>query len=179
MTLETNIDLIENILAPYKEIIGKDYMAYKNHVYRMVNFCLELKKCTKLEREKLFIAACFHDIGIWLNKTIDYIPPSIPPAVNYLKENKQLDWQEEITLMIENHHKLNPFKDDNFPLIEIFRKGDLVDFSLGLFKFGISKSCIKEVKQTFPNAGFHKGLFKKIAIWILRHPFNPAPMLKW
>lgn len=179
MKVEQNINLIDKILKPYIDTIGTDFLGYKNHVYRMVNFCFILSDNDTIERQKIIIAACFHDIGIWLNKTIDYIPPSIPPMLDYLKKNNLEHWQEEIRLMIEEHHKLTKYKNPNFPLVEKFRKGDLVDFSLGLIKFGIPKLFIEEVKSSFPNAGFHKGLFKKIFIWILKHPLKPAPMLKW
>ena len=44
-------------------------------------------------------------------------------------------WSEQIALMIEWHHKVRPYRNERFPLVEVFRKGDLVDFSLGVFKF--------------------------------------------
>ncbi len=179
MQIEKNINLIENILEPYKEIIAADYLGYKNHVYRMVHFCLMLKQHNPVEREKLLIAACYHDIGIWVAKTIDYISPSIPPAMEYLEKNDLQHWQREITLMIEEHHKLRTYTNTDYPMVEIFRKGDLIDFSLGIFKFGLSKKTIKKVKTTFPNSGFHKQLMKKISLWVLKNPLNPAPMMKW
>jgi hypothetical protein len=37
--------------------------------------------------------------------------------------------------MIDQHHKLGPYRDD--PLVETLRKGDLVDFSLGILKCGL------------------------------------------
>ena len=62
--------------------------------------------------------------------------------------------------MVEFHHKVRAYKDEQYPLVEIFRKGDLVDFSLGIFKCGVPRTYIKSVKQTIPNAGFHKFLIK-------------------
>jgi len=81
--------------------------------------------------------------------------------------------------MIEEHHKLREYENENYPLVELFRKGDLVDFSLGLVKFGLPNEYIKTIKRTFPNMGFHKGLLKKVSVWFLKHPLNPAPMIKW
>jgi hypothetical protein len=43
-------------------------------------------------------------------------------------------------------------------LVEVFRKGDLVDFSIGLIKSGLPGSLVKEVKAAIPNAGFHRFL---------------------
>ncbi|MBV2092751.1 MAG: hypothetical protein KUF72_17880, partial [Candidatus Thiodiazotropha sp. (ex Ctena orbiculata)] len=65
------------------------------------------------------------------------------------------------------------------PLVEVFRQGDLVDFSLGLLRFGIAKSTVQEVRAAFPNAGFHAALARRAGRWFLRHPLNPLPMMKW
>ncbi len=179
MDIEQNIPLLEEILSDWKALIGSEYDGYRNHVYRMIHLCLALKDCNEQEREKIIIAAAFHDIGIWVDDTLDYLPPSIPPATAYLKENNREDWAEEITLMINEHHKLREYKNAAYPLVELFRKGDLVDFSLALFTFGIPKPYIKAVKAAFPNAGFHKNLAKRAARWFFKHPLNPAPMMKW
>ena len=179
MDIEQNIPLLEEILSDWKAIIGSEYDGYRNHVYRMIHLCLAHKDCNEQEREKIIIAAAFHDIGIWVDDTLDYLPPSIPPATAYLKENNREDWAEEITLMINEHHKLREYKNAAYPLVELFRKGDLVDFSLALFTFGIPKPYIKAVKAVFPNAGFHKNLAKRAARWFFKHPLNPAPMMKW
>ncbi|MES9930145.1 MAG: hypothetical protein ABW158_18695 [Candidatus Thiodiazotropha sp. 6PDIVS] len=177
--IERDIALLENILSDWKNQIDSDFLGYRNHVYRMVNFCLALKPCNDEEREKIIIAGAFHDIGIWIDDTVDYIPPSLPPAMKYLEERGLESWSEEIRVMIEEHHKIGEFKDGASPLVELFRRGDLVDFSFGLFKFGLQKSYIDQVKAVFPNEGFHKSLVKRAGKWFLKHPLNPLPMMKW
>ena len=179
MQISTEIPLLENIFSQWKELIADDYLGYRNHCYRMIHCCFALHDCTEEEKQKVIIAAAFHDIGIWIENTVDYIPPSLPPARQYLIDNDLEAWSEEIELMITEHHKLREYKDTRYPLVEVFRKGDLVDFSLGLKRFGVSKQFIKELKATFPNQGFHKGLLKKGGKWFLKHPLNPAPMMKW
>ena len=179
MKVEENIPLLEDIFSEWKSTIGNEYQGYRNHVYRMIHFCLALRNCNDEEREKIIIAGAFHDIGIWINDTVDYIPPSLPPAMEYLKKRNLETWSDEIKLMITEHHKIREYKDPAYPLVEIFRKGDLVDFSFGLYKFGISKAYINQVKATFHNADFHKNLGKRAAKWFMKHPLNPAPMMKW
>ena len=179
MKVEENIPLLEDIFSEWKSTIGNEYQGYRNHVYRMIHFCLALRNCNDGEREKIIIAGAFHDIGIWINDTVDYIPPSLLPAMEYLKKRDLEAWSDEIKLMITEHHKIREYKDPAYPLVEIFRKGDLVDFSFGLYKFGISKAYINQVKATFHNADFHKSLGKRAAKWFLKHPLNPAPMMKW
>lgn len=173
------IPLVDEILDQWKGTIGDDFVGYKNHVYRMIHFCLYLKECTDEEKEKIYIAGAFHDIGIWTNNTVDYLPPSVELAQNYLQKNNKEEWSEEITLIIDLHHKLRKCDIPEYPLVELFRQGDLVDFSLGMASCGVPKSFINDVKSAFPNAGFHKMLLKIATIWFFKHPLNPAPMMKW
>lgn len=179
MLIEKPIPLLDEILKPWQTTIGKDYLGYKNHVYRMVHCCLALHNCNTEQREKIITAGCFHDIGIWIENTVDYIPPSIPPAKDYLKEKQKENWSREIELMISEHHKITTYKNKDYPLVEVFRKGDLIDFSFGLIRFGLSKTDINQLQAIFPNAGFHKNLSKLAAKWFVKHPWNPAPMMKW
>lgn len=178
MVIEDRIALVEEILGKRKVEIGKDYAGYKNHVYRMLNFCFALHACHAEAREKLIIAGCFHDLGIWTSNTFAYLPPSMALAKTYLQQNQLEPWIAEIELMIALHHKLSRYQDARYPLVEIFRKGDLVDFSLGLVKCGLPKAYIQSVKSRFPNAGFHKRLVQLEVGWVSRHPANPLPVFK-
>lgn len=179
MAIEARIPLLEEILGKWKNEIGKDFAGYKNHVYRMIHFCFAQNNFNDEERNKIIIAGCFHDLGIWSNDTFDYLPPSVALAKDYLHQNNLEKWIDEIGLMIDTHHKLRKYHDHQSPLIEVFRQGDLVDFSLGFVKCGLSKTYIKSVKKQFPNAGFHKRLAKLASGWIFKHPLNPIPVLKW
>lgn len=179
MNIEMTNDLIEEILAAWKERIGEDYPGYRGHVYRMFNFCLALHPCAGEDRTKLAIAACFHDIGLWSARTLDYIPPSVSEARRYLSATGRQAWCEEIGLMIEMHHKVRQCETNAYPLVELFRRGDLVDFSLGLFRFGIPRSYVTEIKKAIPNQGFHRFLLKGARQWFAKHPFSPPPFMKW
>lgn len=179
MHIETQIPLLEALLTPWQDTIGDEYLGYRNHVYRMVHCCLALGDCSEEERQKILIAGAFHDIGIWIEDTVDYIEPSVPPAMAYLRKNDLQPWCDEIRLMITEHHKVRPYHGDYERLVELFRRGDLVDFSGGLVSFGIDKQALKALRTAFPNAGFHRNLGKRGWHWFLKHPLNPAPMMKW
>ena len=177
MKIEERIPLLEEILGERKTAIGDEFAGYKNHVYRMVNFCFALRSDFSAEdREKIIIAGCFHDIGIWTARTFDYLPPSNVAAREYLTANNLERYAPDVALMIDQHHKLREYAGD--PLTEVFRKGDLIDFSLGLFKCGLPESYVKAVKKQFPNNGFHKYLVKLAGGWICRHPLNPLPVAR-
>lgn len=174
-----SIPLLDDILNEWKDTLGDEFLGYKNHANRMILLCFTLKKCDQDEKHKIIIAAAFHDIGIWIENTLDYLPPSLPPAREYLKKEGLESWTTEIELMITEHHKLTKYQNNKYPLVEVFRQGDLIDFSLGLVKFGVTKKEIQQLKSTIPNAGFHKNLSKRIFKWFIKHPFKPAPMMKW
>jgi hypothetical protein len=74
---------------------------------------------------------------------------------------------------------VSPYRDDRYPMVEVFRKGDLVDFSLGFFRSGLPRSLVKQVKEAIPNAGFHKFLMQGAREWFAKHPLSPPPFMKW
>lgn len=179
MVIEERIPLLEEILDKWAVDIGNDYQAYRNHVYRVVHFTMALHNSSEEEREKIIIAGCFHDLGIWANNTVDYLPPSIQLAKKYLKERNLEPWTVEIELMIEMHHKISQYENNAYPLVEAFRRADLVDVSLGAVKWGLPKDYLSKIKRAFPNSGFHKRLNQLAVNWILKHPLNPLPFMKW
>jgi hypothetical protein len=177
--IEGHIPLLEGILHTWKDSIGPDFDGYKNHAYRMAHFCFALHDCSEDERQKVAIAAGFHDLGIWSARTVDYLPPSIAGAADYLKRNDLANWSVEIARMIDEHHKLRPNRDPDYPLVEVFRRADLVDVSLGLVTFGVPRSYIRRVQRQFPDAGFHWRLVRLLGEWFSRHPASPPPFFKW
>ena len=179
MPIETAHDLIEPILVKWAGAIGEDYPGYRGHVYRLFNYCLALHPCTEEEKTKVAIAACFHDLGLWSHHTLDYLPPSVSHATRYLSDSGLTAWTEEIALMIGMHHKLRAYTDHQYPLVDLFRKADLVDVSGGVVRYGLSRSYIAAVKTQFPDHGFHRFLLRAGAAWLLKHPFNPAPFMRW
>ena len=169
---------LDRILADYQALIGKDFTGYRNHCYRVLNIyqALGQQHGVAVDLEQAAIALAFHDIGIWTAGTVDYLPPSHQEAAQYCVA-QQISNPNHILLLIDEHHKIRPYKADLS--IELFRQADLVDFSLGLVRHGVDRSLIRQLKQTFPNAGFHKLLVQLGAKNFLKNPLQPAPMMKW
>lgn len=178
MTTERDLPLVEAILGTYRGVIALDFDAYRNHVYRVINLCFAQGEFGADEREKIQIAACFHDIGIWTAGTLDYLPPSEAVAAAYLTANGKATWVAEVLEMIGMHHRVRSCADSAFPLVEPFRRADIADFSLGLVPMGIPRALISRLKAEFPNQGFHKRLVQLGSRWFLRHPLNPLPMFR-
>jgi len=132
---------------------------------------------TKENDLKYSIAAVFHDIGIWTN-SFDYLNPSIKLATAYLIKNNHEEFIEEIALMIENHHKISPYVGEFSKTVEVFRKSDWIDVSMGILRFNLEKPVFKKVRTKYSVKGFHWFLIKQSLKYFVKHPLNPLPMFK-
>ncbi len=184
MAITTHITTLETLLQQWRPSFGRDYIAYRNHVYRIINHCIVYaeKNDIPLSQETLeiiAIAAAFHDIGIWLDNTFDYLQPSVQHANNYLVQEGKGDWVEVVTSMINEHHKITSFSSDKRNLAEMFRQADWVDVSMGILRFQIPWSNICEIRKVFPYKGFHKKLIQLTLAHSLKSPLNILPMFKW
>ena len=178
-SLLTNLQTVEEVLDNHAAELGHDHTAYRNHVYRVVNLCLAIVGDSRVELEKIAVAAVFHDLGIWTNKTFDYIAPSVAIAREHLAARGKADWIPEIEAMIEDHHKVTASGANPELLVESFRRADWIDVTRGLRRFGLPGSFIAGVAATWPDAGFHRRLVQLTIDRWWKHPLNPLPMVKW
>jgi len=178
-TVVTDLPLLDAILWEWREAVGADYAGYRNHVCRLVNFAFALGDWSEEQKRRIVIAGAFHDLGIWSAGTADYLSPSIGLALAWLAREGMDDWAEEVALMIDLHHKITPYRDPRFPLVEIFRQADLADVSLGIMRRGLPAAFIGDLKRAFPNAGFHWRLAKLVGQGLAAHPLHPIPIFRW
>jgi hypothetical protein len=100
--LLTSVPTIDEVLSDHESELGHDFIAYRNHAYHVVNLCAAIVK-DRVDLEKIAVAAVFHDLGIWTDKTFDYIAPSVALAREYLVAHGREAWIAEIEEMIEDH----------------------------------------------------------------------------
>jgi hypothetical protein len=129
--LLTSLPTVEEVLDNHASELGRDLMAYRNHVYRVVNLCVAIVGDSRVELEKIAVAAVFHDLGIWTNKTFDYIAPSVAIAREHLAARGMADWIREIEAMIVDHHKVTASGASPQLLVESFRRADWIDVTRG------------------------------------------------
>ncbi len=168
---------IDQILDQHKSPLDKDFTKYRNHVYRVFMLC-QLLDNKKENIEKYAIASAFHDLGIWSDNTFDYLKPSILQAKKYLIDNNQEEWVDEISLMIDMHHKRSKYTGQFTTTVESFRRADWIDVTKGQLTFKVSKAEIKKTVEEYPVAGFHGFLVKQTLKNFLKSPLNPLPMFK-
>jgi len=177
--LVTSLPAVDQVLDHHVLELGGDFIAYRNHVYRIVNLCLAIMGDSRVELDKIAVAAVFHDLGIWTNHTFDYIAPSVARAREYLAARGLAGWIPEIEAMIVDHHKVTASRASPQPLVESFRRADWVDVSRGLRTFGLPRTFIAAVDATWPSARFHRRLVELALHRFLEHPLKPLPMVKW
>ncbi|MEO0652114.1 MAG: hypothetical protein AAFZ65_15680 [Planctomycetota bacterium] len=170
---------VDSLLERYAEALGGDQLPYRNHVHRLLHFCFAFHPPVGDERERFIVAAVFHDLGLWTDGTVDYLPPSEARAEAYLLESDRASWVPEIRTMIREHHKVRTWRQPGSPLVEPFRRADWCDVTFGRRRFGLQRAEVQRVLAHFPNAGFHARLGQLGRAWFLKHPLNPAPMMRW
>ncbi len=176
--LITELAELDGLFDHYAERFGRDQTPYRNHVYRVINLVAAQRTLTGDDLRKLELAGFFHDAGIWLAGTFDYLAPSARLACHYLEEQGLQDWGDEVHAMIVQHHKLTRSDAPAGTLVEAFRRADWIDVSLGLLRFGVSRERIRDINRRFPNAGFHTLLLGLSARQLITQPWRPFPMLR-
>ncbi len=179
MKIIERIPIIDDILQDDRRALGRDLTAYRNHCYRVTNFCLALSAGSEVDTDKISIAAAFHDLGIWTHKTFDYLGPSCILAREYLVKINRDAWTDEVEAAITFHHKITPYTQNPEWLVEPFRKADWIDVLKGWLTSDLPRGFVAEVLSAFPNAGFHRRLVDLTIQRMKTHPFSPLPMMKW
>ena len=176
--LLTEIPILDELLQAHVGVLGRDFVGYRNHTYRVVNLCVAQSSRDREQLEKIAIAAAFHDMGIWTDGTFDYLPPSVRLANAHLAAAGRTEWTAEISEMILEHHKISGYGGAPRSLVEPFRRADWVDVTRGLVTFRLSRSFLREIFSMWPSAGFHKRLVELELARLRTHPWNPLPMMR-
>jgi hypothetical protein len=178
MNLVDRHNIIEDGLASWSAALGKAQEAYRGHVYRVFNCARHIFGSD--DANDLFAAASvFHDLGIWSDGTFDYLGPSIARAAAFCHERAPHLDGNTVANIIENHHRLRRYVNaPDAPLVEAFRRADLVDLTGGWIRAGIPDAFLRQLRTAFPYGGFHAILVRTALGWMLRHPLRPLPMLR-
>lgn len=171
---------LDDLFAPWASALGRDYTAYLHHVQRLLALCEELaaRQGVALDPVALRVAGVYHDLGIWSDGTFDYLAPSAARATAWLEANGHGALAPQVTAMINQHHKVRPAGSAHDP-VEIFRRADWMDVTLGLLASGLPRARYRELLRQYPDAGFHKRLVELTCKQVLTNPLKPLPMFRW
>lgn len=174
----TEIATLDAILAVHATELGDDFTAYRNHTFRIANLCAAQSSAGEQQLQKIAIAAAFHDLGIWTDRTFDYLQPSVRLAAAYLARTGQEEWVPEIGEMILQHHKISRYRSNPQWLVEPFRRADWIDVSRGVLTLGVPRQLIRDVYAAWPSAGFHRRLVELELAHVRKHPLRPLPVFR-
>jgi hypothetical protein len=171
------VPLIDEILEAHREWAGGDdvgFDAYKAHAYRIVNFARALAPGDPEDDDKLAIAAAFHDLAAF--DTLDYLVPSIEAQDAWLRQVGRTQWSDELALVVAEHHRLSGYGPTrpHAPLVEAFRRADLVDVSQGLIRFGLPRTYVDDVRAAFDASVFFKRVIPTGTLRAIRRLQNPG-----
>ncbi len=172
-----NIDIVDHLLEDMRVPLGSDFDLYRNHVYRMINLTDHFYPLQDENLQQVAIAAVFHDAGIWLDRTFDYLEPSALRAQEYVRSNGHGEWSTLIGAMIMNHHRIRPVRSNK--LVEAFRRADWADVTYGTIGFGVPADLMQALTGLYPLLGFQKRLAMLTFHQLKKHPLNPLPMMRW
>ncbi|MDB4946914.1 MAG: Metal-dependent phosphohydrolase, subdomain protein [Labilithrix sp.] len=176
MELVTRHPIVEDMLDTWGASLGRDRATYGNHAYRVLNFASRLSGARP--DDTLAVASAFHDIGIWSDRTFDYLAPSIDRASSWLAAHPGVTADPHaVHEIIDNHHRLSRIR-ERPASVEHFRQADLADLSRGVLRGPLARAFVREVVATFPYAGFHGVLLREGLAWLVRHPLRPLPMMR-
>lgn len=170
---------LDGILREHAAALGPDATPYRNHACRVANLCAIQLSPSADALEKIAVAAAFHDLGIWTDRTFDYLGPSVRLVSAWLAASGRASWTREIAEMIVNHHKVTRYRGSAGGMVEPFRRADWVDVTRGVLTFGVSRSFIAELYARWPSAGFHRRLVQLELRHLRQHPLNPLPVLRF
>lgn len=168
---------VDAILGPFAACLGPDRIGYRNHVQRVLAYYRLLDDASSIVPDQVVLAATFHDLGLWLAGSFDYIPASLDAASAHLKSTAREAWTDHVALLIREHHKLLPYVGPYRDTVERLRQADRADVSLGWLRGTVSRADARAVKAAYPDEGFHRRLLATAAGYGLRHPWRPLPMV--
>lgn len=184
--MDTYLPIVEKLFQSWHVALGDHQEAYRNHVYRLISLTRHFyPEMTDNEANLLQVAGAFHDVGIWLDRTFDYLEPSANHACAWLAKHPDtgtgsLESQQRLVRnLIENHHKVRPVGTSMPPLVDAFRKGDWVDVTGAYRLAGLSRNDRVALLRAFPLRGFRLILARMALERARRYPRSPLPMMRW
>jgi hypothetical protein len=165
--------IIDRVLDQHRESLGGHGPAYRNHVYRCLNYH-QLLLCEPIP-DSAAVAWAVHDLGVWTANTFDYLEPSADLASAHAAEFGIADI-EGVRRLVTEHHKLRRADDR---MTDTFRAADLIDVSRGVLVGPVGSLRVRAVVAELPYLGFHAVLARGLTRHAITHPTRPLPMLRW
>ena len=170
-------DTAHALFDRYADVFAADLPIYRGHVHRVIGLVGLQCDVSEAAAAPLGLAAFFHDAGIWFDHTWDYLAPSVRRALADLSPADTAQ-AELVSALISEHHRLRRARHSD-PLVEAFRRADLIDITAGLISAGVPREQYRTLVETYPSRGFRPMLLKAFGRGLRESPWNPMPMMKF
>jgi hypothetical protein len=154
-------------LAALRDLAGAQSAPMERHCVRVYEIARELaqRRALEVDRELLLCAALLHDAGLY---------PGAATADSYVSDGRRLAarvlepfaWPaprlERCGDAIERHHELRS-QWQRGAEVELLRRADLVDVSVGLVRFGIERRWYRDLVARVPRDGLLGQLVRQVA----------------
>lgn len=151
-----NSMLLDFLLEPWKDLLGKDFTSFKNHSLRMINFCNYILEPDEIQLQHIIIASAYHQIGLWKGKKKSY---TLLSAETLLFDAGRIGLDpipEHIIEAIIKHTNIkNDFEFDEC-FQEAFWRSFRIEFSMGYSEQGLPSDFIKQVRECIPTLQYNK-----------------------
>lgn len=158
---------LDDELLGLAEKIGKDFTGYRNHCLRVLTFTKYflpdfVEKELPSAMDLAAVAVAYHDVGLWTDKALNYLDPSVAQLEKTLSDKHNAKEIEIMKAIIMEHHKLTGYSSDQGKaadaLVNAVRKADWADFSMGIVRFGMPAALVEAAYDNLADRGFHKAL---------------------
>jgi hypothetical protein len=97
--------ILEQVFDTWAAVLGPARSAYRGHAYRVYNFARAIAGSPRWD-DVLAIASAYHDLGIWSDRTFDYLAPSVQRAADDVREHRLEIPVDIVADIIANQHAL-------------------------------------------------------------------------
>jgi hypothetical protein len=160
MEIIENDMVVEAELARLADAIGGDLPAYRNHIYRVLTYAMHFMHGEERWRRPFAFALAYHDAGMWTDRNLAYLDPSIAAAEAARRDHAADLPARLIRDLILWHHKLTPYRGPEAAAVNALRKADWIDASQGMVTKGIARADIARVNAALPALGFPEMLMR-------------------
>ena len=154
ISIVSRCERVEALLTAFQEPLGRDFDAYRGHVYRAITYAMRFLDDDEAFRPLIETAFVYHDIGLWTDRELAYLEPSEALA---LADNERYGWGLDPTLLrntIHWHHRITPCRGPNARVVEAARKADWIDASGSRRRMGLPKAEVRAVEEAIPSYDF-------------------------
>ena len=148
-------------LARLREVVGERGGAMERHGLRcfLIGERLAARRGAEIDREVLFVAALFHDIGLYEQASSGgvYVSDGMEFAASFLagREGWSVGRTRVCLDAIERHHELRPQWQAGVE-VEVMRRADLTDLSRGLISHGAGREWLSQLWAAVPRDGTYR-----------------------